>query len=456
MKDHSLKERILAFNTAVPRYTSYPPATAFTAGFPVERYANWLAEADDSPVSLYLHIPFCSRLCYYCGCFTTITAGADQQAERITAYIDDIVREMDLVDQHMRPHAALSHLHFGGGSPTLLKPMQFRHLMAQIRNRFDIIPNAELAIEADPRQMDEGRVASFAACGINRISLGVQDTNQTVMNAVNRPQPFQLSQDAVALCRQYGIDAINVDIMYGLPGQTAATMAETVATILTLQPSRIAFFGYAHVPWMKKHMKMMDGLTVPDDAERFDLYETGRALLLDAGYIPVGIDHFVKPQDSMAIALGDRTLHRNFQGYTTDTATTLIGLGASAIGKFAQGYAQNTADLRLYSTCVREGQLPIAKGYVMSAEDMARAAIISDLMCTLAVDVAQIARHYHMPADTFISDLQRLRPLENGGLVITHDSFVRVLHPHVARMAAACFDPAIALAPLQNRHSRSV
>lgn len=452
-----LKQRILAFNTAVPRYTSYPPATAFAPGFPVDRYAGWLADCGPDHLSLYVHIPFCSRLCYYCGCFTTIVAGAEQRADRLTAYVDDLVREMDLVSAAMAGPRPLSHLHFGGGSPTLLKPMQFRRLMTEIRRRFPIAPNAELAIEADPRQMGEARVASFAASGINRISLGVQDTNQTVLNAVNRPQPFHLSWDAVTLCRQYGIADINLDVMYGLPGQSMTTMVETITSILALRPSRIAFFGYAHVPWMKKHMRMMDGLHVPDDAARFDLYEAGRALILQAGYIPVGIDHFVQPSDSMATALASRTLRRNFQGYTTDAATTLIGLGASAIGQMAQGYVQNTTDLRLYASCVQEGQLPITKGYSITGDDRVRAAIISDLLCHLAVDVGQVAHQYGAPASMFDDDLRRLHPLRDSGLVMMRDDFIRVLHPHVARLAAACFDPALQrTAPLQNRHSQTI
>ncbi|PZO84670.1 MAG: coproporphyrinogen III oxidase, partial [Micavibrio aeruginosavorus] len=300
-----MKDRILTFDAAAPRYTSYPPATAFHAGFTAEDYECWLSAIPaDEPVSLYVHIPFCRQLCYYCGCHTTIA----RKDERIFAYINDLLKELSLVAGKMSGTMNLRHLHFGGGSPTILKPSVFAKVMQAVRENFNILPIAEIAIEADPRQMDEARISCFARCGINRISLGVQDIDQKVMGAVNRAQPFHLSWKAAELCRLYGIRNINLDLMYGLPGQTVQSIRHTVETVLTLKPSRIAFFGYAHVPWMKKHMDMLGGLDLPDSSLRYDLYEAGSSILKDEGYLPVGIDHFVRPSDNMAKALGNRTL----------------------------------------------------------------------------------------------------------------------------------------------------
>ncbi len=448
-----LKEQILAFDAAAPRYTSYPPATAFVPDFSGKTQSEWIkAVPQGQPISLYIHIPFCEKLCYYCGCFTTISS----RGERIEAYIDDLIREIELLCAHLPPDPVLSHLHFGGGSPTILSPRLFMRLMAVISAHFTFTPRAEIAVEADPRQMNEARIAGFASSGVNRISLGMQDIDETVLSAVNRPQPFHLSWNAVQLCREYNIHHINLDLMYGLPGQSVATIQKTVETALTLKPDRVAFFGYAHVPWMKKHMRVMNNLEIPDASLRYDLYETGRAILLDAGYLPVGIDHFVRPSDSMAHALGNRTLQRNFQGYTTDTAPVLLGLGASSISKFPQGYSQNIADLRLYHEKLDSGVLPVNKGLHLRPEDIAYGAVISELMCYMAVDLQQIIKRYHLKADCFAPAFTQLAPLQKSGLVTIDGLFIRVHHPHVARLAASCFDPMMDTMPLQNRHSRAV
>lgn len=453
MIEPDLKSRILALDAATPRYTSYPPATAFKADFPEETHRSWLAELSaHQTASLYVHIPFCEKLCYYCGCFTSISA----RDERIEAYVDDLICEIGLVHNTLSQPVVLSHLHFGGGSPTFLKPALFTRIIKEIRRHFSFTPTAEIAVEADPRQMSEGRIATFALSGVTRISLGMQDTNQEILSAVNRPQPFYLSWDAARLCREYGINQINLDLMYGLPGQTVKTITATIETALTLQPDRVAFFGYAHVPWMKKHMQMIDKLQMPDTSSRYDLYETGRALLINAGYLPVGIDHFVRPTDSMAQALKNRTLQRNFQGYTTDTAPALIGLGASSISKFPQGYAQNTADFRLYHDKIAQGHLPLNKGFSLQVTDKARSAVISEIMCYMASDLVKVAAHHHLPENYFSSDIERLKPLQNSGLVSVEGSLIHILHPHVARLAASCFDPMTSESTLQNRHSRAI
>ena len=450
--NRSIKEKILSVNSAAPRYTSYPPATAFQAGFAPESYQKWLAALPENPVSLYYHIPFCRRLCYYCGCHTTIC----NDDARLPPYVQALKAEMDIACGYLGAGKAVSHIHFGGGSPTILNTALFSELMTHIRQCFSVADDADIAIEADPRQFGEALMATYARQGVTRISLGAQDFDQRVLEAVNRPQPFSLSWNAVALCREYGIKSVNLDLMYGLPGQTLESITRTMDMALTLKPDRIAFFGYAHVPWMKKHMKMMGDMVLPDASLRYDLYEAGREILLNNGYLAVGIDHFVRPTDSMARAMGNRLLRRNFQGYTTDEADTLIGFGASAIGTFPQGFAQNVADLRLYQDNVARGILPVHRGYMRQAEDDIYAAIISEIMCYLAVDLAAIAARYQCDLSSFDLALARLLPLQDSGLVVRHGAFLRVHHPHVARVAAACFDPTIKLETLTARHSSVV
>lgn len=448
----AIKEKILSVNSAAPRYTSYPPATAFQTGFAPESYQKWLAALPESPVSLYYHIPFCRRLCYYCGCHTTIC----NDDARLPPYVEALKAEMDIACAHLGQGHAVSHIHFGGGSPTILSPALFSDLLTHMRQRFAVAEDADIAIEADPRQFGEALMATYARQGVTRVSLGAQDFDQRVLEAVNRPQPFSLSWNAVALCREYGIGSVNIDLMYGLPGQTLETISRTMEMALTLKPDRIAFFGYAHVPWMKKHMKMMGGMVLPDASLRYDLYEAGRQILTDNGYLPVGIDHFVRPTDSMAHAMGNRLLRRNFQGYTTDEADTLIGFGASAIGTFPQGFAQNVADLRIYQDTIAKGDLPVHRGYMRQPRDNLYADIISEIMCYLAVELADIAAKHKCILADFDAAFVRLQPLLDNGLVTRHGSFLRVHHPHAARVVAACFDPTIVLDALVARHSSVV
>ncbi len=448
----AIKEKILSVNSAAPRYTSYPPATAFEAGFSPESYQKWLAALPEHHISLYYHIPFCRRLCYYCGCHTTIC----NDDARLPPYVQLLKAEMDIACDSLGQGKAVSHIHFGGGSPSILSPALFSELMDHTRQRFAVADDADIAIEADPRQFSEALMATYARQGVTRISLGAQDFDQRVLEAVNRPQPFSLSWHAVALCREYGIKSINLDLMYGLPGQTLESITRTMEMALTLNPDRIAFFGYAHVPWMKKHMKMMGDMVLPDASLRYDLYEAGRDMLLNNGYLPVGIDHFVRPTDSMAQAMGNRALRRNFQGYTTDEADTLIGFGASAIGTFPEGFAQNIADLRLYKDAVDRGDLPVHRGYMRQPQDSIYADIISEIMCYLAVDLVDISVKHKCNLANFDDALSRLQPLQENGLITRSGTFLRVHHPHVARVVAACFDPTIKLEALINRHSSVV
>lgn len=451
----ALKQKILDHDRLVPRYTSYPTAPHFQPNFPEDEYRDWLstplAQRDRS---LYIHIPFCTKLCYYCGCNTHIT----QNQERVTDYIDTLLAEAALVAGALPPGTSISHIHFGGGSPTILEPAAFSRMMGRLRKIFSIDEATRIELEADPRHMGEGRIATYAKNGVNRVSLGVQDFDHNVLQAVNRPQPFYLSLEAVNLCRAYDIECINFDLMYGLPGQTVETIRNTCETALLLKPNRIAFFGYAHVPWMKKHMGMLQEDSLPDSSQRYDLFMTGRQIFLDAGYAPVGIDHFVKPSDLMNQALINHTLRRNFQGYTTDNAPALIGLGASSIGAFPQGYAQNTADLKLYAQKIAEGRLPVSRGARGSRNDTIFAGVIEELMCYLRADLEAFENRFSLPAGFFDESLARLAPLAADGLVDIDGKIVSIAPDceQIARIAAQAFDQYAAASGHSARHSRAI
>jgi len=447
-----IKSSILSVNSTAPRYTSYPPATAFEDRFGARDYGEWLEHLPNTPLSLYYHIPFCRRLCYYCGCHTNIC----NDSERLAPYVQALQDEMDIVCRHLHRQPVISHIHFGGGSPTILPPALFRTLMQHIQKRFFLSKDIDIAIEADPRQLNEALIATYVRNGVTRISLGVQDFDDRVLTAVNRPQPFYLSWDAVSLCREYGIKSINLDLMYGLPGQTVKSLERTIDLAFSLKPDRISFFGYAHVPWMKKHMRMMGNMPLPDGSLRYDLYETGRQILEENGYLPVGIDHFVRPSDSMAKALGNRTLKRNFQGYTTDTADSLIGFGASAIGQLPQGFVQNTPDILKYQEKVNNGHLPIQRGYCLNDSDRIYSDLISEIMCYMAVDLAIIRKKYHLYDDFFDPAIEKMGSLLKQGLITLDGDYLRIHHPHIARVAAACFDPKFECNSATMRHSSAV
>jgi len=462
MPEPSLKNTILSLDRAAPRYTSYPPATQFRDSVTADDQVRALQQMPDgSEISLYLHIPFCAKLCYYCGCFTTVT----RKAERIEAYLEALKQEAQLVRRLLPQHLSVTHLHFGGGSPTMLTAPQFEGLCRRLRQDFSIAPQAEIAIEVDPRQLNEAKVAAYALAGVNRISLGVQDFNDQTLQSVNRRQPFSLSWAAVHWCRDYGIERINLDLMYGLPYQTVQTLRETLRLAIALNPSRIAFFGYAHVPWMKKHMKAMDMAAMPDASLRYDLYMVGREALLAAGYQQIGIDHFVRPDDPMAQAFAQRTLHRNFQGYTTDTAHHLIGLGASAISDTPAGYAQNINDIARYQELVQADRLPIHRGVPRAPLDDLCAQIIEQLMCYHEVDLAPIVSRHGQGDDVVATALARLEPLITKGVLEREGLRLRVPEEAalVTRLVASAFDhytpwEASASACVQEapRHARAV
>jgi oxygen-independent coproporphyrinogen-3 oxidase len=437
----------------VPRYTSYPTAPQFRDSVGPDDYAGWLAglAPADGPVSLYLHIPYCRELCTYCGCTTKIS----RRYAPIAAYVADLMTEIDLVAGHLGDPPAVSHVHFGGGTPNILGAGDFRALMARLRTAFRFGPDTEVAVEIDPRLLTHDMADAMVASGVTRVSIGVQDLNERVQRAINREQPFAVVRRAVDLLRAAGIDHINLDLMYGLPLQTVDHVLRTIDRTAELCAQRIALFGYAHVPWMKRHQRLLDGLPRADVQGRFDQAAAAALRLARYGFRRIGLDHFAVPDDALCRALDTGRLRRNFQGYTTDTADVLLGLGASAIGQLPGGYVQNAPDAGTYGRRIAEGVLATAKGMPIDADDRRRRAVIERLMCDMTVDLDRFGG-----AAAFAAELARLDAMAADGLVRVDGAEVTIPEDArpLMRAVAAVFDaylPAPGSVPVA-RHSQAV
>ncbi len=447
-------DRLLArYGRPVPRYTSYPTAPHFHAGVGAARHADWLAVVPpDMAASIYLHVPFCSKLCWYCGCNTTIVARYDPVAR----FIATLRREIALVAERLGRRQRVSAVHWGGGTPNILGADDFCALADVLRERFALSDDAEVAVEIDPRTLTPEKTAALAAAGVTRVSLGVQDFDARVQAAVNRVQPFALVERAVGALREAGIASINLDLMYGLPYQSEDTVAATVDQAAALAPERIALFGYAHVPWMKKHQRLVDEAALPNPAARWRLAALATARLQDHGYEWIGLDHFARAADPLAHAARSGRLRRNFQGYTTDAADLLLGFGPSAIGTVPQGYVQSASDTRGWSEAIARGTLATVKGVVLTDDDRLRRAVIERLMCDLAVDLAAVARAQGVPRETFAPERAALADFVADGLVELDGDVVRLtaLGRPLMRSVAALFDSRLAASAA--RHSRAV
>ena len=395
MSNVSQLKRFGLFDARVPRYTSYPPATQFKNGVNASMAAGWLDSIPDgAAISLYLHVPFCRRLCWFCACRTQGTKTLDP----VIAYVDTVLAELALLRRHLPQGLRLSRLHWGGGTPTLLPPDQMRRLADAIFEAVPMAEGAEFSVEIDPSEIDAPRMAALAAAGMNRASIGVQDFDPLIQEAIGRQQGFELTGQAVDLIRSHGIASLNADILYGLPHQDRNRISETVQKLLALSPDRVALYGYAHVPWMSKRQVMIPDDALPGNEDRLTLFNTARDLFVADGYAEIGIDHFARPGDGLAVAQKAGRLRRNFQGYTDDWAGVLLGLGASSISRFPQGYAQNAPATGAYTGAVREGRLPVTRGHSFTAEDHWRGRMIESLMCDFAVDAAEMARDYGLSA----------------------------------------------------------
>ncbi|MEM8632325.1 MAG: oxygen-independent coproporphyrinogen III oxidase [Pseudomonadota bacterium] len=381
--------RMGLFNARVPRYTSYPTAPQFSDRIGDRSQAAWISAIPArSEISFYVHIPFCRRLCWFCACRTQGT----KTGAPVPGYLDTLKQELDLIRAHMAEGVTLSRLHWGGGTPTILTPDQIGWLTRAILDVVPLSDHAEFSVEVDPAEIDDARLDALAEAGMTRASIGIQDFDPTIQATIGRDQPFDLTRDVVAALRARGIDSLNADMVYGLPHQTRARLTESVQKLLSLSPDRIALYGYAHVPWMARRQQMIPTDSLPRPEDRLALFETAQRLFTWDGYTQVGIDHFARPADGLARALKERRLRRNFQGYTDDTADVLLGIGASSISRFPQGYSQNATGTSEYAKALQDGRFATLRGHAFQGEDMLRAHIIERIMCDFAVNFAALAR----------------------------------------------------------------
>ncbi|MCF3640868.1 oxygen-independent coproporphyrinogen III oxidase [Rhizobium sp. TRM95111] len=434
--DQTLIERLA---TPVPRYTSYPTAPHFHDGVGSETYEDWLARIDaDAALSLYAHVPYCDRLCWFCACHTRQSL----RYEPVKAYVEGLCREIELVGGHLAGRGRVTALHLGGGSPTMLRPDDMIALRREIDRRFTWAERPEISVEMDPNDLDGARHDALAAIGLTRASLGIQDFDPVVQKAINRLQTFEQTRAVVEACRARAVRSVNCDVLYGLPHQTTESLEATMTAVLSLRPDRIALFGYAHVPWMKKHQTMIDPAALPSVTARFEQMRHAAGMLLAAGYTAIGIDHFALPGDGLAAAARGNRLNRNFQGYTEDTAECLIGLGASAIGRVPQGYTQNMPATGEYLRRVRAGVLPTVRGYALTDEDRARAWIISRIMCDFGFSLRELCTRFPDHAATLLKETHQVAARDRDGLVaVGNGRFrLRAAGRPFARAIAAAFD----------------
>ncbi|MBU3029580.1 oxygen-independent coproporphyrinogen III oxidase [Paracoccus marinaquae] len=411
------------FDARAPRYTSYPPATQFTRAIDAPAAADWIeAIPPGAQISLYMHVPFCRRLCWFCACRTQGT----QSLDPVRIYAETLLTELAQLRQRIAPGVRLSRLHWGGGTPTLLPPELMQRIADAVFEAFPLAEGGEFSVEIDPSEIDAPRMAALAASGMNRASIGVQDFDPLIQKSIGRLQSFELTAEAVRLIRDHGIPSLNADILFGLPHQNTVRIADTVQKLLALGPDRVALYGYAHVPWMSKRQVMIPENHLPDSEARLALFETARKLFMADGFAEIGIDHFARPLDGLAQASSQGRLRRNFQGYTDDQAEVLIGMGASSISRFPQGYAQNAPATGAYTAAVRAGRLPVVRGHAFSDEDRWRGRMIEALMCDFRIDAAEMAerhgftpsrlRHLFAPLLARFGDVLQLGP---DGLRIT-------------------------------------
>ncbi|WP_395666476.1 oxygen-independent coproporphyrinogen III oxidase [Methylocella sp.] len=384
------------YAAALPRYTSYPTANHFHAGVDQAHMRAWLGALDRAqPVSAYLHVPFCRDLCWYCGCSTKAT----RRYAPVSDYVDTLEAELASVAEALGFRPRLAHLHFGGGSPDILTPADVERLVGALAMTFDFEPDMEFAVEIDPRLLTGPGVRAFSRAGVTRVSLGVQDFDLAVQEAIGRLQSFDETRSAVEAFRAAGAASVNLDLVYGLPRQTLASLSSTLDRALSLAPDRIALFGYAHLPQKLPQQRLVDEAALPGPAERFAQARLAEDRLAAAGYVRLGIDHFARPEDSLATS----RLSRNFQGYTADGCETLIGLGASAISRFPQGYVQNAAAVGVYKTFVEADGLGAGRGFELSSEDRMRAFVIERLMCDFAFPGRELRARFGAAADALVA-----------------------------------------------------
>ncbi len=415
---------IQKYDNAVPRYTSYPPATELKDDFSSLDWEFAITESNQrqSPLSLYFHIPFCQSACYFCGCNVIVNNSKDEAK----SYIDYLSKEIDFTSQFIDTRRPVTQLHWGGGTPNYSSLEQVDSLWENINQHFNFADKAEISIEINPRYVDKNYIFFLKEIGFNRISFGIQDFNPKVQEAVNRVQPESLLFNVMDWIKEAGFESVNVDLIYGLPYQTVHTFKETIQKTIALDPDRIAIFNFAYVPWMKPVQKNIPQSALPQPHEKLEIWQMSIQELTDKGYVFIGMDHFAKPNDELAIAQQNSALKRNFQGYTTKPEAELYGFGLTSISMLEDTYAQNYKRLKEYYQAIDQGILPVSKGFKLSRDDVLRRDVIMQIMSNFYLDKSQIESKYHLDFDTyFAEELMRMRPLIADGLVQSnYDSIV--------------------------------
>jgi len=436
-------ELLQKFDINGPRYTSYPSADRFHSDFSEQDYVDALQRVAKlkEPMSLYFHLPFCPNICYYCGCNKIITKDHGRSAK----YIKYLAKEMAIVTKVMGAQGRIpvTQLHWGGGTPTFLSHEEMRELMHHTNEHFELLPGGEYSIEIDPRRVSEQDIALLAELGFNRISLGVQDFNLAVQEAVHRIQTIEETQAVIDWSRKYGFKSRSVDLIYGLPKQTPATFKETVDAVLMMNPDRLSVYNYAHLPHIFKPQRRIAEADLPPAADKLDILSNTITRLGEAGYVFIGMDHFAKPNDELAIAQQEGKLHRNFQGYSTQAECDLLAFGISSIGKVDDCYSQNVRTLDEYYAALDAGHLPVLRGLQLDQDDLLRRELIGELMCQFALNTKVFASDHQIDfQDYFKTELEELKDLEQAGLLEWRngDIVVPIKGRLLARRVAMTFD----------------
>ena len=412
------------YNRPGPRYTSYPTAPVWRDDFGPDDFEKYCARAEQraTPVSLYMHLPFCESLCLFCACTVSI-----QKDKRVAIpYLETLKREIDNMAHHVSKKRPVIQFHWGGGTPTYLSPVQMEDLFNHTRERFSFAPDAEIGIEIDPRVTSREHLETLRRLGFNRLSMGIQDFDPKVQQTIHRVQPYEMTRDLILVARELGFESLNVDLIYGLPYQTASSFSATIDRTLTLEPDRVVMFSYAHVPWLKKQQGSF-AEHLPEGMEKFRIFRAGLEQFLGAGYVYIGMDHFAKPGDELAVAQQNRTLHRNFQGYTTKAAADLYGMGVSAISSLGEAYAQNLREVPAYQAAVAERGIATMRGYRLSADDRIRRAVIGRLLCHTVIPKNEVEKEFSISFDDYFApEVQRLEEFRAEGLVALAPGEIRV------------------------------
>lgn len=452
-------EVLRRFGFSGPRYTSYPTADRFVEAFDASAFAGWLSRRNiggvTQPLSLYAHIPFCESLCYYCACNKIIT----RDRAKAHKYVQYLIQELDLLTPHLSDDRRVTQLHLGGGTPTYLSHTDMALLVQALRDRFNLAPNAELAIEVDPRSADAERVQLLAEIGFNRMSIGVQDFDPQVQGAIHRAQPEALTLETLQTARKSGFQSINFDLIYGLPRQTVESFRRTLESVIAAAPDRIALYNYAHLPTVFKPQRRIAEEELPSAEARVDIFLTAMHALSEAGYMHIGLDHFARQEDELAVAYRSGRLHRNFQGYSTQPECDLLALGVSAISKIGPCYAQNLRALEEYYDCIEQGRLATMRGIELSRDDLARRAVIMALMCHGEVSIESIEiAHLIDFHDYFSSEIAELEVYADLGLVHISSDWITVTPQGRLVVRAICmvFDKYLRAEKNRARYSRVI